>query len=129
MQAKLSVIVMVAAGVAMAQAKPPLRGQEAVTALKQQGAYESLRTAYQAARYQVESAGRVGWYRAWIRAQGLEVEVAPDGVRLKHREGALGDDSLKGSAYVFTRPTGGDFDGNGKPDVIRQNDSTRQGAV
>jgi hypothetical protein len=81
---------MVVAGVAGAQAGPHLRGREAVEALKQQGAYESLRTAYQAARYQVESAGQVGRYRASNQAQGLDVEFGPDGVRLKHRDGALG---------------------------------------
>ena len=85
----LSSLGMLVAGVAAAQAGPPLRGGQALEALKQQGAYEGLRVAYEAARYQAESSGRGGPYRAGNRAQGLEVEFGPDGIRLKHREGTL----------------------------------------
>jgi hypothetical protein len=85
-------------GATMAQPGPHLRGREAVEALKQQGAYQSLRTAYEAARYQVQSAGRVGWYRAWNQAQGLEVEFTPEGVRLRHPGGTL---SLRLAGYGY----------------------------
>jgi hypothetical protein len=52
-------------------AEAPLRGREALEALDRQGVYESLRTAYGAARYRVKRSAQAGFHRASPKFPGL----------------------------------------------------------
>lgn len=66
-----------------------LGGRQAVQALKQQGAYNSLRRAVETALYQVEPVRDGAGHQAWNQAQGLRVEFAREAITLHHRLGSL----------------------------------------
>ena len=69
-------------------ASRPLQGGQAVAALKQQGSYEGLRQAWQAARYQVEAPALpgAGPYRAWNPAQRIYAEFDAEQVQVRRQD-------------------------------------------
>ncbi len=69
----------------------PLQGEQAVAALKKQGGYESLRQAYEAARYRIEppDSASAGPYQAWNPAQKIQAEFSAEETRLRYQDRLL----------------------------------------
>ncbi|MEK7403594.1 MAG: FG-GAP repeat protein, partial [Acidobacteriota bacterium] len=61
---------------------------------------------------------------------GWSVALSGDTALVGALSDNVGANTGQGSAYVFTkRPTPGDFDSNGKPDIVWLNETSRQAAV